>query len=1042
MHADVLELVRSALADKYVLGEELGRGGMAHVYRARDLRNDRDVAIKLLPPELTRAHGGERFLLEIRTLARLSHPHILPLLDSGLVTTAPKESVPWYAMPLVAEETLRTRLARQGPLPLPVALRYTRDLCAALGYAHSQGCIHRDIKPENILIRDDQVLLADFGIARVERIAGDTTLSSAGIAIGTPAYMSPEQSLGSDKVDGRSDLYSLAVVLYEMLAGHPPFSGNSPQAISARHQFEPPPPIGIVRPGLPSAVEALLKKALAKVPADRFQDAAEFERALDQAKQGAPAAAPSRAIHRSPWWRAVAVLGIAAAIWAGVRRETTVTGLDPARYIVLPFKAERSGDAALLSSDECRELVADAIERWTDLEVVSSLTVNSLLEQSRNPLNLARAIDLTRSLGAGHFLWGEVTQAGDTLRVRGVLYDAATGREERSHTIRFAAASRNAQLLSTQFADLAYALVLPGTAHPEATADAMGTTSLTAYRLYVSGDSALAQWDLASAKASLLASLKLDPDYPNANLKLAQVGLWTGQPAEQWRGYAARAAAASGRLRETDTPMANGLLALADQHYPEACEQFSQLIARDSSDFRGWYGLAECTVKDRAVLKDPKSPSGWRFRSSRELAMNAYARALEGVPLSHRAFGGLVIDRLASRLATESNQIRMGRGIADTIGFLAFPALDHDTLAFVPYPTESFTRGSGSFTTSGAAVARNRAILHRITSGWLRDFPESAPALVAEALVRELEGDIDQQSGRSAAGLLREARRVSPDSARFPLSVIEARVRLKSGDFRGTKLLADSLLTADSNPSPAEATQLTGLALLTGRIDRSAQFAGLAAPEATFFSMRGEDLRVPLSVRESGMRLLAYASFGAPADSIRVHYRRVRDGVKASVGSGQQQDVLNAVLDQPALLGFPIIPLPEGVQNRNAFLLAADRHDLSAVRAFMRWLRQLRLGEAAGAVGIDGTFLEARMQLVVGDTAGAIESLDGSLNSLQFLGSDLIDQPQQAAAIGRAMALRAKLAAAQGDTLTAKKWGDAVKTLWADGDAAAKAELP
>ncbi len=1042
MHADVLELVRSALADRYVVGEEFGRGGMACVYRARDLRNDRDVAIKLLPPELTRVHGGERFLLEIRTLARLSHPHILPLLDSGLVTTATGESVPWYAMPFVAEETLRTRLTRQGPLPLPVALRYTRDLCAALGYAHSQGCIHRDIKPENILIRDDQVLLADFGIARVERVAGDTTLSSAGIAIGTPAYMSPEQSLGSDKVDARSDLYSLAIVLYEMLAGHPPFSGNSPQAISARHQFETPPPIGIVRPGLPSAVEALLKKALAKVPADRFQDAAEFGRALALAEQGAPAASASRAIHRSPWWRAVAVLGIAAAIWAGVRRETTVTGLDPARYIVLPFQAERSGDAALLSSDECRELVADAIERWTDLELVSSLTVNSMLEQSRNPLNLARAIDLTRSLGAGHLLWGEVSQTGDTLRVRGVLYDAATGREERSHTIRFAAASRNAQLLSTQFADLAYALVLPGAAHPEATADAMGTTSLAAYRLYVSGDSALAQWDLASAKASLLASLKLDPNYPNANLKLAQVGLWTGQPAAEWRGYAARAAAASGRLRETDTPMANGLLALADEHYPEACEQFSALIARDSSDFRGWYGLAECTVKDRAVLKDPKSPSGWRFRSSRELAMNAYARALEGVPLSHRAFGGLVIDRLADRLAIEVSRIRQGRLLGDTVSFAGFPTLDNDTLAFVPYPSRSVLTGHTSFPTSALAVARNRAILHRITSGWLRKFPQSVPALVAEALVLELEGDLVSKSGRSAAALLHEARALSSDSTRFQLAVIEARIRLKSGDFRGTKAIADSLLATVTSPTPAQALQLTGLALLTGRIDRAADLGAIAAEEINFLDEGGDDMRIPLNVRENVQRLLVYASFRAPADSVRALRQRVIASVKASVGPSRQQEVLRTILDQPSLVGFPVIPPPDYDRWVDTVLTVAARHDRAAMQFHMQRLAELRRAMPAALVTIDATYLETRMQLMVDDTANAIRKLDGSLGGLQFVGSYLIEEPQQAAAIVQAMALRSKLAAAQGDTLTAKKWGDAVKTLWADGDAAAKAELP
>ncbi|MEO8140836.1 MAG: serine/threonine-protein kinase, partial [Gemmatimonadota bacterium] len=264
---DLYDSLAAELRDRYVLAGEIGRGGMATVYRATDVRHQRTVAIKVLLPELARAVTGERFLREIAILARLSHPHILPLIDSGTVAVVPGLDVPWYAMPFVADDTLRARIAREGPLPLEEALRLTTELCSALSHAHAQGIVHRDIKPENVLLPSGQALLADFGIARAVTVAGGTSLSSTGLVVGTPVYMSPEQSAGSERLDARSDIYSLGCVLYEMLAGQPPFTGATPQAISARHQFETPPPIRVVRPTIPPGIEAVIARALAKVPA-------------------------------------------------------------------------------------------------------------------------------------------------------------------------------------------------------------------------------------------------------------------------------------------------------------------------------------------------------------------------------------------------------------------------------------------------------------------------------------------------------------------------------------------------------------------------------------------------------------------------------------------------------------------------------------------------------------------------------------------------------------------------------------------------------
>jgi tetratricopeptide (TPR) repeat protein len=299
--------LRAALAGRYTVDRELGHGGMATVYLAQDERHHRPVAIKVLRPEIAPGLGPERFLREIGIAARLNHPHILALLDSG-----DADGMLYYAMPFVEGESLRNRLTREPQLPLDVALQIAREVADALSYAHSHGVVHRDIKPENILLSSGHALVADFGIARAISAAAGHTLTETGLVIGTPAYMSPEQAAGSQDVDGRSDLYALGCVLYEMLSGEPPYTGPTPQAILAKKLTEPLPHLGTVR-AAPRTVEAALAKALAKAPADRFQTVSEFAGAL--AKPPVPPPRwPMRATLRMAGLYAlagVAVLGVA-----------------------------------------------------------------------------------------------------------------------------------------------------------------------------------------------------------------------------------------------------------------------------------------------------------------------------------------------------------------------------------------------------------------------------------------------------------------------------------------------------------------------------------------------------------------------------------------------------------------------------------------------------------------------------------------------------------------------------------------------------------
>ncbi len=339
--------IHAAFADGQTVGSyrvlrTLGRGGMATVYLAHDLRHRRSVALKVLHPELAHALGADRFLREIEVAANLSHPHILPLFDSGEV-----EGLLYYVMPYVEGESLRDRLQRETQLPVEDALQIAREVADALAYAHGQGVIHRDIKPENILLSGGHALVADFGIARVLGQAGSERLTATGMAVGTAAYMSPEQATGASQIDGRSDVYSLGCVVYEMLVGATPFVGPSAQALLAQHVLDPVPPLRTRRAAVTSGVERAVLKALAKAPADRFATPSRFSEAL-AAGDTLELPAAKRRISRPGLIAAgatlVLLLGAVAAVLS--RQHAPTRALDANVVAVAPFRVT-SADPSL-----------------------------------------------------------------------------------------------------------------------------------------------------------------------------------------------------------------------------------------------------------------------------------------------------------------------------------------------------------------------------------------------------------------------------------------------------------------------------------------------------------------------------------------------------------------------------------------------------------------------------------------------------------------------------------------------------------------------
>ncbi len=289
---DLLDRLKTALADRYAIEREIGAGGMATVYLARDLKHDRQVAIKVMKPELAAAVGAQRFLQEIRVTAKLHHPHILPLFDSGQA-----EGFLYYVMPFIRGQTLRERIVKEGELPVNETVRIIREVVDALAFAHSEGVVHRDIKPDNVMLTGGHAVVADFGIAKaVSEAAGRDQLTKAGVPLGTPAYMSPEQATGNPLVDHRTDIYAVGVMAYELLTGRTPFTGSTLQSIVAAHVTEQVDPVSRYRDQVSGELEAVVMKCLAKKPADRWQTAGEMLPYLDSLATSSGGLTPASAM--------------------------------------------------------------------------------------------------------------------------------------------------------------------------------------------------------------------------------------------------------------------------------------------------------------------------------------------------------------------------------------------------------------------------------------------------------------------------------------------------------------------------------------------------------------------------------------------------------------------------------------------------------------------------------------------------------------------------------------------------------------------------
>ena len=428
------ERLRSALADRYTIEREIGSGGMATVYLAEDLKHDRQVAVKVLRPELAAALGKERFLQEIKIAAGLHHPHILPLFDSGEA-----DGFLYYVMPYEEGQSLGEKLGMEGELPIAEAVRILRDVVDALAHAHKQSVVHRDIKPDNIMLSDRHALVTDFGVAKaVSEATGREQLTTAGVALGTPTYMAPEQAAADPHVDHRADIYAIGAVAYELLTGRPPFLGTTPQMVLTAHIADEPDPVTKYRVAVPPALEGWVLKCLEKKPADRWQSAEEMLPHLEALATPSGGVTPIGTIRVDRPRRRWGVIGVATAVVAvlagivAIKLVPLGSGieLNPDRVVVIPFE-NRTGDASL---DQIGAMAADMLTEGLMplagvLELVPTLHVMQLLrgQAEGTSASVPTTDRLAEETGAGTVISGSYYQHGDSLEFQAQIMSAVDG---------------------------------------------------------------------------------------------------------------------------------------------------------------------------------------------------------------------------------------------------------------------------------------------------------------------------------------------------------------------------------------------------------------------------------------------------------------------------------------------------------------------------------------------------------------------------------------------------------------------------------------
>ncbi len=1034
-----------AFAGRYALESEIGEGGSARVFAARDLKHDRQVAIKILKLGVTQGITVDRFLREIRVDAQLQHPRILPLYDSGEVL-----GVPYFVMPLVANTSIRALLQREGQLPVAQAIRITTQVADALQYLHLRGLVHRDVKPENILWQDDNVWLADFGIVRALEDARTANITVTGTAIGTPAYMSPEQRLGAPTIDGRSDQYSLACVLYEMLVGIPPSIREIASGQSLRNGARVT-PVRSTRTDVPAALDEALARALRFDENERWPSVQAFAQHLaDVSNLATPSSVPAA----SPFGRSArrttvlaAVAAVAVGIWWLIGTPTPT--LDAMTVAVLPLAHEGAEPGHVIDGDDCSRFLRDAVGRWTGIHHVDDMRLRDVRLRRGRPESLQDAMEMARQLGAGLAVWGVLgpirPETGSSVRtIRVFLYDAADGSTMSQATGIVSANSST----SDEFQILVDSLLI-GTVGPATHVRVSGSRDFAAVRAYLDGHRALDHFDLANASRSFRHAVEVDPQFGLAYLWLAWSTLWLPESrAGDWGAAATRALAVGSGLTTRDSVHARALVSMNDRRFAEACDLFRGLTVSEPDDFAAWYGLGECLSADVMVEPSDASPSGWRFRTSIHEAIAAYEKAVELVPAFTDAMGQRAQERISRWLFVQTGRYRPGMS-ADSTGFAAWPSLDDDTLAFIPFPQRAVFAGTPGTRAPSyhQALQRNLDRALALVNRWVRLDSSNVLALETLALTREANDELLRlrraEVGLQLTGMnaLQQARSRATGEAALRLAAINVRFLIKIDRYAEAKRLADSLLQAvplDTAPA-ANSNWMYGLAMLTGRVGASIEW-GRRASALHYREALRPDQNIPPELTMAAADASTFSALGAPPDSIRRALTRTENAIAAQ-SEARAESARQQFVESPLLLAWPslgpAVPPPSRASGRNRWLgvqLAIGSGDTTAARHEMWQADSAAIRGGVAEVAFEIALLNSRLWLALGDTASAERVVSTAIDLVRISGDQLIESPTATAAFVRLLVQRTALADVRQNEAASRVWGTRAALLWSDAD--------
>ncbi len=1009
-----------ALIDRYAVEGELGSGATSIVYRAKDRDSGEIVALKVLRTELVESLSAERFLREVRLTQGLTHPNIVPVLGSGSF-----DGFLYCVFRWMAGGTLRERLNREKQLPVDTVLEIGVQIARALDFAHLRKLIHRDVKPENILFHDGQALLADFGIARALESSSDGT-TSTGIVRGTPAYMSPEQASGERGYDGRSDIFSLACVLYEALAGVPAYVGANSQSVAAQRLAHAPRPITVYRPAAGKSIERVLAKALSLAPADRYGAASEFADALERARSDSRDQPYERRwLRRRGVVLAVAVVGLAMAVpWAlrTIDRSPAGASLDTTQVVVFRLDA-----APAAAGTEAQQQLSRAIGRWHGVRPADALQLGEVTRDAQ-PIDDEGARRIARRLSIGRYIRGRINSASDApskTSVFAALYDVNAGRLAEATALDFDAA--DAVRVYNALAD---SLLLRGID----AGDASGRLNLPAIQQMARGSRALSDWDLVRADSEFSRASQFDSAARRPLLWRAQVREWALRPSTEWLPLAREALRDTLSLSPSERLMGVALVGLGTQEYPRACSSYEALIARDSASFAGWYGLGECTTKDKVVVPDSRSRTNWRFRSSYHRGLQAYVRAFDLLPATFRGFQGNAYARL--RALFTSTSFRLGRTSTQPIQTLwARVALVGDTIVVVPAPQSEFREGKSpvDLQDNARAIVYLRGLFRRIATTWGTAFPRSAEAKQAVAVALELQGD------PAAVDSLRAAERLAGNSSsRRRLIAERVLVEAKFALPSDHKALDDAYRTADSLLTPIgsvdadDAAALAPLAALIGRCDLAVDLVRRSARPIL------GAVEVPVSLAGDIHARMAIVAMGCPEqpgvptiEQIGASLAALGPADATKIAEGQLLPLIVALSPETNLAWLDRLATDRDYVLSARRQLAAHRPD--SVRAILKGIDQARRSALAGSIAPDAVLPEAVMYLSMGDTATATRVLDDVLGSARSYGplgtgEDAWREVVWVGTLVRSMEMRGRLprTAASDPAM----WAGAVSDLW------------